>query len=570
MKVSDYVVEFFINKGVTDVFGYPGGMVTHIMESFDKYSENIATHLNYHEQACAFAACGYAQTSDKIGVAYATSGPGATNLVTGICNAFYDSIPTFFITGQVNSNESKGQMLVRQRGFQETDIISMVDRVTNYCHYVEDPEQIKYYLEKAFYYATNGRKGPVLLDIPMNVQRMDVDVDKLSGFTEETNEIKDYSDSIDVIVQHLENCKRPSIVLGNAVKECRDSNKLKNIIKNLHIPVVTSLPAIDFFTSDSEYNYGFIGAYGNRAANFVVAKSDLIISLGSRLDIRQVGARRENFAKDATIIRIDIDSGELSYKVNENEFAICADINEIVDVLDKKINEAHITSFSPWLEVCKEIKQKLAGIDDEIQNKIISKISDCVDDDVIITNDVGQNQIWVAQSFRIREEQKVLFSAGFGAMGYSLPAAIGAYYGTKKRIICFNGDGGIQMNLQELQFLARERIPVVVIVLNNYALGMMRHFQEMYFNSNYVQTVEDSGYKVPLFKKLADAFSLDYYEITGVNDVKAEMFTGENPTIVEVKLQGNTYIKPKLEFGKPNQDQEPLINRELFDYLMQL
>ena len=220
MKVSDYIVEYLIDKGVTDVFGYPGGMVTHLMESFSKYSDRISAHVNYHEQASAFAACGYAQASGKIGVAYATSGPGATNLITGICDAFFDSIPTIFITGQVNTFESREKYAVRQRGFQETDIVSMVAPVTKYAKYVEDAERIKYYLDTAFVQATSGRMGPVLLDIPMNVFRAEIELDKLCGADIATESCS--SDTINSIVEVLKKAiqesERPCCLIGNGVK----------------------------------------------------------------------------------------------------------------------------------------------------------------------------------------------------------------------------------------------------------------------------------------------------------------------------------------------------------------
>ncbi len=563
MKVSDFIVEYLISKGVTDVFGYPGGMVTHLMDSFSKYSSEITAHVSYHEQAAAFAACGYAQTSGKLGVAYATSGPGATNLITGICNAYFDSIPTLFITGQVNTFESKSDLPMRQRGFQETDIISMVKSVTKYCAYVDSVDKLVYHLDKAYESAFSGRRGPVLLDIPMNIFRSEIDFkptkENASQTTKPSNE-----KYIDFLKSAISSAKRPCFLVGNGVKISGMKKQLEEVLAAYNLPIVTSMIAFDVF-SDNKNCYGFIGAYGNRCANFIVAKSDLIISVGSRLDVRQVGAKRENFAGGATIIRFDVDEGEFSYKVNENEYQVLADISSTIEILNsiKTTND-----YSSWLNVCENLKDSLSGMDNSAQNLFIEKASLQIPENCVITTDVGQNQVWVAQSFKLKSGQTVLFSGGLGAMGYSLPAAIGAYHASKNTVVCFVGDGGLQMNIQELEYVAREKLPIKIIVLNNKALGMIRHFQEMYFEGNYFQTKNDGGYTAPDFCKIANAYGIESVRITQ-NDALPDL-TSNLPILIEVVLDENTYVFPKLEFGKPNQDQEPLIDRQLYNKLMEL
>ena len=564
MKTSDYIVEYLIEKGITDVFGYPGGMVTHLMESFSKYQDQITAHVTYHEQGAAMAACGYSQVSGKTGVAYATSGPGATNLITGIANAFMDSIPTVFITGQVNSFEQKGDLKVRQRGFQETDIVSMVKPVTKYAVQVNDAAKIKYYLDKAFYIANHGRKGPVLLDIAMNVTRTDIVVDILEGYVPE----KEKKAEVDVnsLIPVIQHSKRPIILIGNGLD--RGNKEWKQVVNTLGIPVVSSMISVDIQEGLESY-YGFIGAYGDRTANFVVAKSDLVLAIGARLDVRQVGAKRENFAPDSTLIRVDIDAGELEYKVHHNEMGIKADANEFLDEILAIWPSA---DYSSWLNVCNQIKETLFGYDDRNSNRFVREISKLIPEDSIITTDVGQNQVWVAQSLEVKNGDRVLFSGGHGAMGYSLPASIGAAIASKKPVYSFNGDGGIQMNIQELQMIAREQLPVKIILFNNNALGMIRHFQEMYFKGNYYQTTPSGGFTSPDFQKLADAYRIDYRVVRNefeINKLSDEL-TNEKPILVEVKFNENTYVFPKLEFGKPNQDQEPLLDRSVFDDLMRL
>ncbi len=567
MKVSDYIVDFFIDKGVTDVFGYPGGMVTNLMESFSKKAKKITAHVNYHEQASAFCACGYAQVSGKPGVAYATSGPGATNLITGICNAYFDSIPTIFITGQVNTNESRGELRVRQRGFQETDIVSMVKSVTKYSVYISDENAVRYELEKAWHIACTGRKGPVLLDIPMNIQKSIIDINRLRGYEPDNSLTDDINGQIEKVYDILANSKRPVLLVGAGVKLTGQMPLLEQLITRWKIPVVSSMLAFDVMPRNSENFYGFIGAYGDRTANFVVAKSDLIISLGSRLDVRQVGANREKFAENACVVRVEIDEGEMTNKVHEDELQIRCDVGYFIKAI---LDFPDISISSNWISICNVIKEKLAGWDVKEPNYYIKSLSEKIPEGVVITTDVGQNQVWIAQSYQLKNEQKVLFSGGHGAMGYSLPAAIGAYYGSRKPIVCFNGDGGIQMNIQELQFVAREKLPVTIVIMNNNALGMIRHFQEMYFDSNYFQTMESGGYTVPDFKKIAYAYGIGYYLISSTEDMERYEYQPYSTQIVEIKLSNPTYVFPKLRFGTPNQDQEPLIDRTLYQELMEL
>lgn len=556
MKASDYIVEFLLKQNITDVFGYPGGMVTHLMDSLSRYPVN--SHITYNEQGAAFAACGYAQTTGKVGVAYATSGPGATNLITGICNAYFDSIPTVFITGQVNSFESKGDYHVRQRGFQETDIVSIVTPTTKYAAKIESADRLRWHLEHAFHVALEGRKGPVLLDIPMDIMRAQIDPEKLEGYVPEANA---YNADLSVINDLISKSSHPVILAGSGIKTSGCNRLFNEVYKHLNIPVVTTMLSVDI-CKDS---YGFIGAYGSRTANFIVAKSDLVISLGARLDVRQIGANREAFAPDAKIIRVDIDDGELSFKAHEDEIAIRADVKDVLEYL------LTVPSFTNdgWIRVCAKIREELSEIDGRLPNSFVRKISDFIPKSSIITTDVGQNQVWVAQSFNVKEDQRIFFSGGHGAMGYSLPAAIGCSIASGEDVYAFMGDGGIQMNIQELQVVAREKLPVKIILFNNSALGMIRHFQEMYFDDNYTQTIPEGGFTNPDFGAVSKAYGIPYKEVTKLEDIDGKLFE-QGPQFIEVKINEPTYVFPKLEFGKPNQDQEPLLERDLYDRIMSL
>lgn len=573
VKISDYIVSFLIERGISDVFGYPGGMVTHLMDSFNKYKEHISIHLNYHEQGSAFSACGYAQVSNKPGIAYATSGPGATNLVTGIANAYFDSIPCVFITGQVNTYEAKGGLPVRQKGFQETDIVSIIKPITKYAVKIENEKDIKYELEKAFYISCNGRKGPVLLDIPMNIQRADVILEDLKYYESHNREEDDssYNNMKNTMLETLKLSKKPVILAGNGINIANVVKKFRKFVDLTGIPVVTSMLGRDVLYGNDKNNYGFIGAYGHRCANFIISHSDLIISLGSRLDCRQTGSNLKIFADKAKLFRVDIDNLELKNTIKDDEISILADLEKMMPILitdEFKLK----ANYRKWINACCKIKEELKDIDSQHENNFVKEISNIVPDNFIITTDVGQNQVWIAQSFVIKSNQRMLFSGGHGAMGYSLPCAIGAYYGSGKNVISFNGDGGLQMNIQELQFIARENIPVKVIVLNNKSLGMIRHFQEMYLDSNFVQTKKDMGYITPDFEKIAKAYNLRYIKINSIKEVSkcVDTLADENPCFIEIDLADTTYVYPKLAVNKPIYDQDPSLERELLNRLIKI
>ena len=570
IKVSDYIVKFLIEKKITDVFGYPGGMITHLMNSFYKYNDEIKAHVNYHEQASSFCACGYAQVKNIPGVAYATSGPGATNLLTGIANAYYDSIPTIFLTGQVNTYESKGELKVRQKGFQETNIVEMVKTITKYAKYVDCAKDIPYELEKAYQISIDKRKGPVLLDIPMDILKTEIEVDRVEK--EEKDKINNIEkQDIEIVLKNLLKAKRPVIIAGAGIDLNGYNTKFKELVKKIGIPVVTSMIGVDLQNYDSIYNFGFIGVYGHRYANFLLEKCDLILTLGTRLDCRQIGTNKKMFARHSQIIRVDNDINELENKIHENEIQIVADLKDFIEILLRDDRFALDKMYKEWVDYCITLKKKLEKVDFEEGNMIVEEISKIIEEGTVITTDVGQNQVWVAQSFKVKENQRILFSGGHGAMGYSIPAGIGAYYANKKKVICFCGDGGLQMNIQEFQFIVREKIPIKIIVLNNRALGMIRHFQEMYFDKCYTQTINNTGYSSPDFCKIAEAYGIKSIRLKNFNEQFEEVkHTIENdlPVLIQIEMSDFTYVYPKLKFNEALYNQEPELDKKLLQEIL--
>ena len=502
------------------------------MDSATKYP-NIRTHTNYNEQGSAFAACGYAQVSGKLGVAYSTSGPGATNLVTGIANAYYDSIPTLFLTGQVDTYAEKGDYPVRQRGFQETDVVGITQPITKYAVRVDDVNQIKYCLEKAYTMAFEGNPGPVLLDLPADVQRANVDIGRLEGYDPESKELS-YSNDISAISDAISLAKRPLFLVGNGVKLSFTSKYVKVIAETLGIPCIFTMPAFDVFPANHSLNYGFLGGNGHKYANLIAAKSDLIITIGSRMCIRQIGLAREKFAPEAKLIRIDIDKESMTYKVHEDEIAISADLKLFLPQWSNFVKP--INDYSLWKKECDSIKSENNQSSEAFDAQLLRKFSRLVPTDFDVTLDVGLNQLLCANHFEVKEGQHVFMSAGHGAMGYSLPAAIGVCTSENRSVISFCGDGGLMMNVQELQYIKREQPPIKVVCINNSALGMIKAFQERNFNKNYINTTLESGYMTVDLQKLAVAFDIPYTRVSSESELENVNLSSSGPALIEIVL----------------------------------
>lgn len=566
MLASDYIVDFLQKKGITDVFGYPGGMVTYLMDSLDRCEKAPLAHICYHEQACSMAACGWAEITHLPGVAYATSGPGATNLLTGIACAYFESLPAIFITGQVNTYEMKDELSVRQRGFQETDIVSMAKPITKMAVCVKEASHLPQILEEAFQVAIGGRPGPVLLDIPMNIQRADINFDKEQQSASFPKHEKKTKTVAKKIANALKMARSPLILAGHGIRTSGQKEVFEQLVRQTGIPVVSSMIAVDVLPSDDPHMYGFIGAYGARHANWLVNHCDMLLVLGSRADCRQTGVNKALFAPEAEVYRVDVDEGELTNRIHEDEHQF---VVELEDLLPALLQETQSIQFElePWIALCKQAKESLAEVDVlNPGNEAVRQLSALVAAPAHIVTDVGQNQVWVAQSFLVRKGQSVLFSGGHGAMGYALPAAIGvslASPGTP--VLCCTGDGGLQMNIQEMQTVIRERLPIKIVLFNNQALGMIHHFQEMYFRSNYMQTEASKGFTTPDFCAIARAYG---WRVARWGEQETTLLTqwlvDDQPLFLEIALPQSTHVFPKLGLNKPIHEQEPPVDPEIF------
>lgn len=567
MKCSDFIAEYLKNKGIKVVFDFTGGMITNLEDSISRL-EGIKCLPTRHEQAAGFAAEGYARIGQNFGVAISTSGPGATNMITAIGSCYFDSTPTLFITGQVNTKELRASNNIRQNGFQELDIVSMVKGVTKYAKLVLDPDEILCELEKSLLLMKGGRPGPVLLDIPFNVQSEEIDPLRLKGFnTMEAhgnifNSNVGYSEDFSQLSDLLVNSKRPIVLFGNGIKISKTKNELINFLKKNNLPSTCSLLGLGEVVS-SKFNYlGFIGTYGNRSANIALANADLIIVLGSRLDLRQTG-NVVLFATSAKIFHIDIDnySKKDCFKdycfINAN---LCHFFNSTCN-LETPIKK----EWSNFIESVKINFKELYLESDNYCNPNIffREFSERVLDNSVIIGDVGQNQMWLAQSWQIKNEQKIIFSGGMGAMGFALPTSIGAYFADHNRAVyAFMGDGGFQINIQELETIKSNNLPIKIFILNNNSLGMVREFQDQYFNKNYQSTV--IGYSCPDIKKIADAFGIKYYRINNLQETSVydKIIKSEGPVIIELKLDPQSTLQPKVVYGESIDNQMPFLMDE--------
>jgi acetolactate synthase I/II/III large subunit len=573
VKLSDYVIQHLVEAGIETCFGYVGGTIAHLLDSIflNSAMEMVNT---IHEQGAGFAAEGYARCTGKTGVVMATSGPGATNLLTPLGSCYFDSVPALFITGQVNLYEFKDDAPIRQRGFQETDIVAMTKPITKYSVLIRDADRLRYELEKALFLSQHGRKGPVHLDIPMNIQRTECIPNEMPSFygSEEHHVLLNHVTSLNAeafrhaVTDVLNQAKRPLVLVGGGVRGALQTKALREFLEQSQLPVVHSLMGVDAVSTDYPRHYGLIGAYGNRHANLALANADCVLTLGSRLDTRQTGATTQSFAREATLLRVDTDANELQHHVLQNTIIpLQAELGQALEVLTKLSIPFEGQGWLKTLQGYQSQYPTHLGLDGDPKpgNAIIHQLNALLNDDDIIVADVGQHQMWVAQTLRIRGQQRLLLSGGMGAMGFALPAAIGATIATSKRVVVIAGDGGIQMNIQELEILKRRNLNIKVLVMNNFNLGMVRQFQEIYFDKRCPSTVSD--YSVPNLAAIATAYQIRGTTIKNTQDVELTLkglLSDDAPALLDIHMPVATVVEPKLMVDRPIEDMYPFVPRE--------
>lgn len=583
MKASDYIISFLASQGSDAIFSLSGGMITHLEDSVFLHSDAILISVK-HEQAWAFAAEWYTRVTGKTGVAMGTSGPWATNLITGIASAYFDSIPVLYITGQVRTDElTPHDSWVRQTGFQETKIVPIVQPITKYAKHIADISELRYELEKAYVLMHAGRKWPVLLDISMDIQRLEMDPNILPSYYD-SDEYLLFSKKhflptdiqVDEVINAIKWAERPIILVGGWIQTSWSQALLSRFLENTNLPVVASLMGIDAVSHEYPWYIWMIWSYGVRCANILLSHADLVIVLGSRLDLRQTWAMKDEFIKNGKIIHIDIDQSELGYNIKHTHTKIHADVKSFLQSIN---NKSHIyPDFSNWYNTIIKTRQLLPLYSSESlyeyinPNYFFSEFSKIIWENTIYVNDVGQNQMWTSQSIKLKKWSRLLNCWWLWSMGFSVPAALGASFAPwVSRVISSNGDWGFQMNMQELETISARNLPIGIVVMNNKSLWMVREFQDTYFEWRNIGTV--IGYSCPDLSLIANAYRMPYFKIEQPKDMEVvflEIMKIEWPYILEVMTSNRAIVEPKMLYWNTIDKQSPPLSIEVEEKIQEL
>lgn len=579
MKLSDYIISR-LEEYTKDIFLVSGGGCIHLVDSLSRSKINLIPTL--HEQGASIAAESYAQYTNKLGVALVTTGPGSTNAVTGIASAWLDSIPLLLLTGQVQNKDRVGDKGIRQLGFQEIDTVSIYTPITKYAITISDPTLIKFHLDKAIYLATTGRPGPVVIDIPLDIQAAEINPDELIGY----NPINKFYNlnSLDLIVKTLSKAKRPIVLVGNGVRLANALPEFYEFIKKTGIPVLTTWKALDVLEESHPQYVGRPGGVGQRGANFNQQNSDFILVIGARLDHGQLAYQPQYFAREAIKCIVDIDINEINKLGINIEFPIESDAKLFLTQLNQKINSLNI---SDWLNCCKSLHTKYPVILPEylkinepyINNyAFIEYLSDLLpENSLLIPGSSGACSEVTMQSFKTKIGTRVYNSEGLGSMGFGIPAAIGGCIASgKKETICIDGDGGFFMNIQELELVYRYQLPIKFFILNNNGYGSIKTTQNTHFKGNLVVSDPSSGLTLPSIELNAAAYKIPYMKIKNQQNLKADLNTALNihgPIICELIVDPNHKTQPKASVYKkedgsfatrPMEDLFPFLDRGEF------
>ena len=579
-RVADIVASFLVDQGIKDVFTLTGGGAMFLNDGIAS-NDNINAICNHHEQACAMGAVAYAKYKNGLATAMLTTGCGATNAITGLLDAWQDNTPVIFISGQIKRKETSrnSKTNLRQFGVQEADIISIVESLTKYSVMVNEPDEILYHLERAAHLAMTGRPGPVWIDIPLDVQGFFIEIDKLKHFTPEieaTQEIK----GMDRLVKMYEKAERPIILAGNGVRLSGSVDKLREFSSKNNIPCVVSYLAVDYFEQDSPNYVGRLGIKGDRAGNFAIQNSDLIISLGSRLSVCLTGFEYELFARNSKLIVVDIDEDEHKKDTVDIDQFIHADVGNFLSKFASKITSKHL---GEWQNKCVHWKNKWpvyqGGYDADTVNmyEFTKTLSELASEDEIVVSDAGSSYYVTSQSFTFNSNKQRYITSGAQAdMGFTLPAAIGTCIAANKSVVGITGDGSFQLNIQELQTIKHYNLPVKLIVWNNNGYLSIRATQNKFFDGRRIGTDPESGVSFPEVEKIAKAYDLPYVKINNAVELREKLsnvISTFGPVICEVMCPENQEIIPAVSAvknddgsmtSKPIEDMYPFLERDEF------
>jgi acetolactate synthase-1/2/3 large subunit len=558
MKASEYIADYLIRHGVTDAFGIPGGVVLELLYALDARRDEIAPHLCYHEQSAGFAACGYAQAGGRLGVAYATKGPGFTNLLTPMADAYCDSLPVLFLTAHSAALNSD----MRVMNDQEIDTVSMAKNITKFAARIDDAASFQETFEQACRMAMSGRKGPVFLDISTAVLKSQIDIECIDEphVADSGNEI--IPAVVSDIADSIRSASRPVILIGDGINQSQLQDEFRKLIEMLRIPVLSSRFSHDVACA-SPYYFGYVGSRAIRSANFILSKADLVVALGNRMHYPVKSESFSRVTNRAKVIRVEIDETEFNREVM-NAVNYCADISDVVAALNGG-NHCY-GSHAEWLSVCNTLKAELCSEDVNPCVEAIASILRRLSPDTNVVNDVGNNEFFVSRASVLTElPNRVMYSKSFGALGCGLGKAIGVHYATHSPVACIVGDQGLQMNIQELQFIAQHHLPIAVVLINNQSSGMIKDREKLAGYAYSLHTTSDSGYANPDFKTIAKGYGVAYKTLEELSDISIQ-----EPLFIEVAVDENLMLTPTLPRGAECQDLYPQIDRRKYDYLNSL
>ncbi|MGD0335668.1 MAG: thiamine pyrophosphate-binding protein [Candidatus Omnitrophota bacterium] len=589
IKVTDYIAKRLADSGIRHIFMLTGGGAMHLNNSLgkDKYLKCV---FNHHEQACAIAAEGYARISAKLGVVNVTSGPGGLNTLTGVMGQWTDSVPVLYISGQVKletSISSCPDIGLRQLGDQEVDIVNIVKPITKFAIMVKNPNEIKRILDKAIYIATHGRPGPVWIDLPLDVQGAVVDESKMLGYDKKEAAIFNDADLLTKVPQVIKLIKashRPVILAGYGIRIANAQELFLELVNKLKVPVLSTFNGQDLIASNHPCFIGRIGTQGDRAGNFALQNSDLLLSIGSRNNIRQVSYNWKTFAREAKKVVVDIDPAELQKSTLIPDIAVHSDARYFLENMSKVLEKTGLPGWNKWLRWCIERKNKYPVVIPKYKKSkkinpyyFINLLSECIKERTVVVTGNGTASVCYFQAAMVKKGQRIIMNSGCAAMGYDLPAAIGACFASsKKDIICITGDGSIQLNIQELQTIIHHKLPIKIFVLNNDGYISIRQTQKSFFGLPYVGSGRTSGLSLPDMGKIAKAYGIKSYTIDKNHGIRIKIkriLDCRGPVICEVKLDDNYKFMPKLSserkpdgriVSKPIEDMSPFLERKEF------
>lgn len=591
IKVSNYIAKFLVEHNIDTAFTVTGGGAMHLNDGLG-HQQGLHCVYNHHEQACAIAAESYARINNKIAAVCVTTGPGGTNAITGVLGGWLDSIPMLILSGQVryDTTAKSTGLNIRAMGDQEFDICQSIACMTKYCEMVSDPLQIRYCLEKALFLAQTGRPGPCWLDIPLNVQGAYVVEEELAGYDGEEDRrevpIKISEDVIELIINKVKNAKRPVINAGNGIRISGGFDEFTELVEKLNIPVVTGWNSIDLIADEHPLYVGRAGIMGDRAGNFAIQNSDLVLSLGSRLSIRQVGYNFKTWAREAYTIVVDVDSEELKKPTLHVDLPVCTDVRVFMKQINTKLGECQNTTDTEWVEQCQKWKNRYPVVmrkhyEDKNQTNVyafIKELSKRLPEDYITVVGNGSACVVGSHGYEIKKGQRFIINSAVASMGYDLPAAIGACVANDgKELVCLTGDGSIQMNLQELQTILTNKLPIKIFVINNSGYHSIRQTQINFFGEPLVGIGPQSeDLEFPAMEKLAIAYGYPYWSIHSNSELElaiSDTLKHNGPAICEVFVNTEQKFEPKsatkrLEDGTlvsaPLEDLAPFLPKDEF------